>query len=285
MNWPIQTQSQQYDVFDDGYHFARDHAATTDLPEGLAGMLSGPRITAGMLNTREAVDTSGMDPESHAYHEFRPQGYGHRNSWGTWELDNPDYSAYEEAGQGIEDDDASGYNWGPAPPHDPGAEPGPHPDFSGGAPHPMGTPVYNPRSGPHNSYAGRRSSFRTARRHSAEGGPAPSLFTPMLHTPGERLDWRSQLYGGEKAPLNDAPVSQATDWVTAQQKESFGTMPQQQAVPMLPGHGYAPGHRIGLPYQDQVIPGTVTHLDGQEVGVRWDDGQHSTEAPADLRPL
>src|SRR5258708_7934524 len=67
------------------------------------------------MSTRHGIDTSGMDPEEHAYHEFRPQGYGHRNSWGTWELDNPDYSAYEEAAQGIEDDDASGYNWGPTP--------------------------------------------------------------------------------------------------------------------------------------------------------------------------
>jgi hypothetical protein len=58
-----------------------------------------------------------------------------------------------------------------------------------------------------------------------------------------------------------------------------------QVVPGWIGHGYAAGHRVGLPLPQGTFKGTVTHLDGQEVGIRWDDGQHSTEEPKDLRPL
>lgn len=331
MTWPIQTQSEQYSAFEDGYRFAKDYH-TEDLPEGLIGAMGGPSITAGMLNTRtadaanevwspdggtgpggggigrlpiglgggggagsralpgggaqvpsvtprtlpaptappapaapapalppssfgqgaqgtafpkgtqysyrEAVDTFGMPPESHAYHteEQEPFTSGPGRSF------NPDYG-YEPSGyderrtEAVQGDDESGYNWGPAPGHDPAAEPGPHPDFHDGTPHPFGTPVYQPSRG---SYARRHSSFSGARPRLDRSGPT---------------------------------------------KEAFGTMPQQQQVPMWPGHGYAPGHRVGLPWRDQVIPGTVTHLDGQLVGVGWDDRQHSSEEPADLRPL
>lgn len=49
--------------------------------------------------------------------------------------------------------------------------------------------------------------------------------------------------------------------------------------------GYQPAHRVGLPWRESVIPGTVIGLDGPNVGVRWDDGQYSTEEPHNIRLL
>lgn len=120
-------------------------------------------------------------------------------------------------------------------------------------------------------------SFTEARsQHTAEDGPAPGpLFTPMMFQP-KAPSAASMMLGGEKEFINDQPL--AEKWVTA-------AAVQPQVVPGWIGHGYAPGHRVGLPWREQVIPGTVTHLDGQQVGVRWDDGQHSSEEPSDLRPL
>lgn len=55
MSMPIQRQSEAFGIFDDGPRYARDRAST-DLPRGLAGLVnsSGPRIQAGLLNTRQA---------------------------------------------------------------------------------------------------------------------------------------------------------------------------------------------------------------------------------------
>lgn len=139
---------------------------------------------------------------------------------------------------------------------------------------------------PHHDYLAQfrphLASFTEARsQHTAEDGPAPGpLFTPMMFQP-KAPSAASMMLGGEdggseKAFVNDH--SAGPDWVTA-------AAVQPQVVPGWIGHGYAPGHRVGLPWREQVIPGTVTHLDGQQVGVRWDDGQHSSEEPSDLRPL
>jgi hypothetical protein len=61
---PIQRQSEAYGVFDDGPRFARDRSST-DLPSGLAGLVNsmGPRITGGLLNTRQAGTDSYPTPE------------------------------------------------------------------------------------------------------------------------------------------------------------------------------------------------------------------------------
>lgn len=59
--------------------------------------------------------------------------------------------------------------------------------------------------------------------------------------------------------------------------------PTQMQVPL--GGGYQPAHRVGLPWRDQVIPGTVIGLDGPNVNVRWDDGQYSIEEPHNIQLL
>lgn len=62
------------------------------------------------------------------------------------------------------------------------------------------------------------------------------------------------------------------------------TAAQQQMVVPAAG-GYQPAHRVGLPWRDTVIPGTVIALDGPNVGVRWDDGQYSSEEPHNIQLL
>lgn len=56
MSMPIQRQSEAFGIFDDGPRFARDRSPA-ELPRGLAGLVNstGPRISAGLLNTRQAA--------------------------------------------------------------------------------------------------------------------------------------------------------------------------------------------------------------------------------------
>lgn len=55
MSMPIQRQSEQFAAFDTSPRWARDRESH-DLPKGLAGLINttGPRITGGLLNTRDA---------------------------------------------------------------------------------------------------------------------------------------------------------------------------------------------------------------------------------------
>ena len=67
MSMPIQRQSEQFSIFDDGPRYARDRSST-DLPQGLAGLINstGPRIQAGLLNTRTAAGYDfGRGPRDH----------------------------------------------------------------------------------------------------------------------------------------------------------------------------------------------------------------------------
>jgi hypothetical protein len=114
---PIQRQSEQYGAFDSGPRWERDRGSH-DLPKGLAGLMNsmGPSIQAGLLNTRLAVNTEGMDPDSHAYHTELPV-----NGPAPGRIYNPDFREYEPSEQderdqeGVAEDDESGYNWGPDP--------------------------------------------------------------------------------------------------------------------------------------------------------------------------
>lgn len=235
MSMPIQRQSEAFGIFDDGPRFARDRSST-DLPRGLAGLINtmGPRIQAGLLNTRTAVNVDGMDPESHAYHTELPWGAGgdwigdedgHRTPKRQW---NPDFGYEmtdedERRAEGVAEDDDSGYNWGPDPsdhlhpddiPHSPTAEP-------------FDTPIYNPRSSYYDD--------RTGSRHPFDRTAAPMAAPPM----------------------------------------------PQMAI----AGGYQIGHRVGLPWRDRVIPGTVVGGDPNSVQVIWDDQQKSSEEPHNIQLL
>jgi len=120
--------------------------------------------------------------------------------------------------------------------------------------------------------AGSRLGF--SERQADDGAPA-ALFNPMLFGPWhQHLNPHSMLLG----------EGAETHWPTASAQDP-GRSTHTTAALEKAAHGFAPGHRIGLPYRDIVIPGTVTHLDGGNVGVRWDDGQHSSENPWDILPL
>jgi hypothetical protein len=272
MSMPIQRQNDAYGVFDDGQRFAREHT-TRDLPEGLVNMLKGPRISAGLNNPRgigerraDAFAREDMGGHAHYDPEMEARdhaGFGEDHAGFGQDPSQHIPESYVEQPQAAAMD-PSGFGFGGYDDYDPHSSENLPPDYGA---------QFDPHMG----------SFPEARRLTADDGPAPGLFTPMLHQPGERLDARSTLYGGEDAGMNAAPSAgpavTGTDWVTA----AAAVTPQ--VVPGWVGHGYAPGHRVGLPWRQQVIPGTVTHLDGQQLGVRWDDGQHSTEEPSDLRPL
>lgn len=84
---------------------------------------------------------------------------------------------------------------------------------------------------------------------------------------------------------------------TARRQESDGgpelrtglaVAPAQPGAPAAPvwlGHTYVPGHRVEMPWRDGAFPGTITHLEGYNIGVLWDDGQHTVEEPQGVRPL
>lgn len=59
----------------------------------------------------------------------------------------------------------------------------------------------------------------------------------------------------------------------------------QQQMVMPAAGGYQPGHRVGLPWRNDVVRGTVIGLDGDMAAVRWDDGQYSSEEPHNIQLL
>ncbi len=293
MTWPIQRQSDQYEALNgNDLRFAKEYE-TRDLPEGLVNMLGkGVGITAGLNDPRRmrreadlpanptvttepstvpgsagagnpieyggpessaagasesfsrtiAVNTRGMDPYSEAYHGHPEGGYRmEQHGFGPPEL--AEEERYERNAQGIEDDDASGYNWGPEPHH------------------------YTDEA------------FREEPQTQLQ--PLDDMLTQVgPPTPPEHRDYYAQ-FGPHLSFMTALPAEEGP----AQKTGLAAPATTPAVVPGWVGHGYVPGHRVGLPWRDQIIPGTVTHLDGQEVGVGWDDGQHSTEEPADLRPL
>ena len=96
---------------------------------------------------KDAVNTRGMDPDSHAYYvedSFSP--YDSQNGNREWDPNTgyqpSDYD--EQQSELVGEDDDSGYNWGPEPDGDLEG-PGPDPNFVDDRPHPFGTPMYSPR--------------------------------------------------------------------------------------------------------------------------------------------
>lgn len=303
---PIQRQNESYGAFDDGSHrFARDHAETRDLPEGLVNMLAGPRISAGLNNPRayrQAVDTHGMDPAGHAYHTEAPFD-PHDSQRGARDYDpNTGYqpSPYDEQqSELVGQDDDSGYNWGPQPSHADFAEnlvPAAGGDVQGFGV--GGYDDFDPHSGDNVdarfAHQAHMASFTEARRLTADDGPAQKTAGITCPQCGNEAGghgtvaecpwcgWKDSL-GGDDSPISPDEHSDIMKALYPRGRGAAAVQPQ--VVPGWVGHGYTPGHRVGLPWREQVIPGTVTHLPGQQVGVRWDDGQHSTEEPSDLRPL
>lgn len=162
---------------------------------------------------------------------------------------------------------------------DDGGEGGP--GFYGGDPHGLDQqmPPEDPYAGHDPSHTPEMPLDQFLEQHDSVAHHFPPDEPPMGHMGAIQDDY-------------DAQFSPHSSFSAARHLVADGPAPEKTAAPISPqvvpgwvGHGFAPGHRVGLPWRDQVIPGTVTHLHGQEVGVRWDDNQHSTEEPKDLRPL
>jgi len=178
-----------------------------------------------------AINTRGMDPEEHAYATEAPYGPG-----GEWRGDetgypaprrewNP-YSGYEPTEEderrreAVGEDDLSGYNWGPAPHYDPGAEPGPHPDFSGGQPLPFDTPIYKPGGG-YEDFEQGLSNWEDQDGHLGSVRTAQGdMFTPNFYSPAQAFNPTSLMYGGGSA---------------------------------LPPYTFMPGHQVGVPDGDSML--------------------------------
>lgn len=254
MTFGIERQSDQYGAFqaDPGLYASRDRVAIYDVPDGVPEYLASarPSITAGLLDVRRVAFGPEGDPR-----DLYGDGMG-------------------EEGPGYYEGDPHGYDHLVPPRRDPESEPNPH------APLPV-QPLDQFQEQHHpddfaNYHNPAPPSFNAARHLTADDGPASgdmnALFTPGLYSPEKMMDHKSTLFGGDPER-----------WVTA-----LAVPPAQPAPPAAPvwlGHTYAPGHRVGMPWRDQTLPGTVTHLEGYNVGVRWDDGQHSIEEPHNIQPL
>lgn len=97
---PIQRQSESFGYFDDGPRFARDRSPA-DLPKGLAGLVNsmGPRIQAGLLNTRTAADDDTYDHgEGPGYPDWLRKNRGGDDDHGWEEATSNDY-LFDEMGR------------------------------------------------------------------------------------------------------------------------------------------------------------------------------------------
>lgn len=293
MSMPIQRQSESFGIFDDGPRYARDRAQY-DLPKGIAGLINttGPRIQAGLNNTRTAsdsceycgqpghdwqihpeahrdvadwerekhglefpfgdyregeypsdddhdgsywpgknasrlaVNTEGMNPEDHAYGrqthnplfgEYGHDGYDYEGvSPSRFRRDMRDRDLEQEIAEAKEDeDDESGYNWGPVPPEHYGAV---AEDYSGGdeddpdwvRAHSEKQQEHNRKRGEEISHSkkmfGSRLPFdRAAARRQANEGAEPWM------NPEDFIKYHNDYFGRESDPITQDNIRGMSD--------------------------------------------------------------------------
>lgn len=319
MSMPIQRQSEAFGIFDDGPRYARDRASH-DLPKGLAGLINstGPRITAGMLNTRTAVNTDGMNPDDHAYGggagdplfgEFGHDGYDYEGmSRGEFNHRmrgyDPDEASARRREEIEDEDDESGYNWGPIPPehfgsrlpfdhaaagrqagaidrirqliHPPAPEREPWSQTDEGYEHPSGLKVLPTEDGQWQMWspAGKDNASKA------------KMYSPAA-APEHLMDWHDYEQGGQPPDWHERP-RRAWDGMFPPNQMGPRTADVMQAAPAqqmqpLQGGGFLPGHQVVSIWRGTPINGIVTDLDGPHVWVRYHDGQHLKENPADIQ--
>lgn len=324
MSMPIQRQSEAFGIFDDGPRFARDRASH-DLPRGLAGLLNstGPRITAGLLNTRQAscdyresarlaVNTDGMDPDSHAYGrqpydplfgEFGHDGYDYEGvSRGEFNHRMRDRDVERESQDAREDeDDDTGYNWGPVPPEHLGSrlpfdraaaarlaacqECGEdiypdegwyhlngYPDEYDHDAEPHDDDIANDEYGLHLDPARGMDRYKQLREMEIRR---------LAKDDGKCTCWE----GYERVPGTEPCASKSCRKKTSA-RVALAPAPVDPAAAQMPmGGGLLPAHRVGLDWRDRTVPGTVIGVDPSQVHIRWDDGQYTSEEPNEVHLL
>ena len=243
---PIQRQSEAYSIFDDGPRFARDRSAA-DLPSGLAGLVNsmGPRITGGLLNTRQA-----------GYPSDGPRDHG---------------GAGPDGGPSVPDsyyDDDDDFDGDPKDPpgtalEDPwGHRASRHPFDRTAACQSCGGEVYHiSGEGFVHDDTDDHDGWEIDEHHRAE--PDDDDDRNLGLSSAEAWNERE----GRRVALAPAPQD-----------------PAAMAPQMPVGGGFLPGHRVGLDWRDRTIPGTVIANDGQ-VHIRWDEGQYTSEDPTEVRLL
>ena len=128
MSMPIQRQSEQFSIFDDGPRYARDRSST-DLPQGLAGLINstGPRIQAGLLNTRTAGypggyhDNDVLEQDDVEYQLSFEPGYERQNT--AEDARRNYFDKAEKSRRGLASREAAGYDFGRGPRDHGGAGP------------------------------------------------------------------------------------------------------------------------------------------------------------------
>jgi hypothetical protein len=310
MSMPIQRQSEAYSVFDDGPRFARDRSST-DLPKGLAGLVNsmGPRITGGLLNTRQAAKEFHWQAHDD---EFYPEVEGYsspgarmlqkrlRDSQGNrpepepvdWDSIAPPKPKPRHARQagypsdGPRDHGGAGPDGGPSVPDSYYDD---DDDFDGDPKDPPGTALEDPWG----HRASRHPFDRTAACQSCGGEVYHISGEGFVHDDtDDHSGWEIDEHHRAEPDDDDdrnLGLSSAEAWNDREgRRVALAPAPQDPAAmaPQVPaGGGFQPAHRVGLPWRDSVIPGTVIGLDGPSVAVRWDDGQYSTEEPHNIQLL
>jgi hypothetical protein len=247
----IQRHSEGNAVFaaDAGIYARRDRQASVSQDE-VADLLHGPSIHAGLLARHAVGPTSFGNPWHPQDAEDSGEYQGERDRFDDeWGMNRPDPSQHIPESQ--VDQGHAGHG---------------HADDVG---HYMD---YDPHSSENlEGTFPEINEARSVRPHEEEFAPPPAK--PNI----DPREW--------DLPSFSAARQHTAGGLAIQALGVPPTQPAQMAEPVWLGHTFAPAHRVGMPWRGSMIPGTVTHLEGTEVGVRWDDGQHSVEEPSAIRPL
>ena len=120
--------------------------------------------------------------------------------------------------------------------------------------------------------------------HSYPGSGGPEPLRPRRHRdgPGEYDMYADYLGEYDDDDVDPNAVNRAPD-----RRAALDTAdPQMVQQPVMPAAGgFLPAHRVGLDWRDSTVPGTVIGLDGDQLSVRWDDGQYTSEDPTEVHLL
>lgn len=144
---------------------------------------------------------------------------------------------------------------------------------------------WNPDSGYEPTDEDERRSELVGEDDASEYNWGPEPYDPHLDGhPEQAPDYgvEDPSFGEYDKPLNDWEHETESRQASRHpfDREAFASAP-----PVPGASSYSLGHRVGTDWRDRTIRGTVIGLDGPQVAVRWDDGQHSNEEPHNIHLL
>jgi hypothetical protein len=325
MSMPIQRQSESFGIFDDGPRYARDKS-NYDLPKGLAALIntSGPRIQAGLNNTRTAGTDHYPTPE-HLWEGHGPDRdedgrplrdstasevghfgdaaralHGHTSRTASCEYcgkSGHDWQIHPEAHRDVADWEREKHQ-----------QEFPFGDYTGD--------IY-PDDGDHDGSAwpgkhGSRLAVNTEGMNPDDHAYGLQAHDPLFGEFGhDGYDYEGVSPRHFKQVMRDYDPEAASQEAREQEDDEsgynwgpepydpreasrlpFDRVAGAESAPVAPPQmqplqagGYQIGHRIGLDYHGKQFPGTVIGVDGNNANIRWDDGQYSSEEPHNIRLL